>query len=194
MSRKVSTNYSILPFKTAEEFATWLATYYSSADGIWIRIYKKDSDLPTISHAEALDEALCYGWIDSLAKKYDDISYIQKFTPRRPKSLWSKRNIEHIERLIKEGRMKDSGMKEVELAKQDGRWQKAYNSPSTMEVPADFIDEVSKHKKAKKFFDSLNKANTYAIGWQLQTAKKPETREKRFKKLLELMMNGEKLH
>lgn len=194
MSANKPSDYPVLPFKNGKEFAIWLEKHHKTTEGIWIRIYKKTTNIETVSHAEALDEALCYGWIDSLGRKYDDISYIQKFTPRRPKSLWSKRNIEHIKRLIKEGKMKEAGMKEVEAAKQDGRWEKAYDAPSTMEVPEDFIKEVSKYKKAKDFFDSLNKANTYAIGWQLQTAKKPETREKRFNKFLEMMKNGEKLH
>jgi uncharacterized protein YdeI (YjbR/CyaY-like superfamily) len=155
---------------------------------------RKDSGKKSITHKEALEEALCYGWIDGQAKPYDEESWIQKFTPRRPKSIWSKRNCEHIERLTKEGRMKPPGLKEAEKAKNDGRWEKAYDSPENMKVPEDFLKELSKNKKAKAFFDTLNKANLYAIAWRLQTAKKPETREKRKRLLLDMMARSEKLH
>jgi uncharacterized protein YdeI (YjbR/CyaY-like superfamily) len=148
----------------------------------------------TVTYAEALEEAFCYGWIDGQANKYDADSYIQKFTPRRPKSIWSKRNTQIAERLIKQGRMKKAGMEQVELAKGDGRWQQAYDSPKNMKVPDDFLQELSKNKKAKTFFDGLNKTNLYAIAWRLQTAKKPETREKRLKEILAMMSEGKKFH
>src|SRR5689334_22880853 len=119
----------VLAFASAKEWRKWLTTNHATSDGIWLRYYKKDSGEKTVTYAEALEEALCYGWIDGQADKYDAASYIQKFTPRRPKSIWSKRNTEKAERLITEGKMKKAGMRQVELAKADGRWQRAYDSP-----------------------------------------------------------------
>jgi uncharacterized protein YdeI (YjbR/CyaY-like superfamily) len=147
-----------------------------------------------VSYADALDEALCYGWIDGQKDRYDAESFLQKFTPRRLKSLWSKKNREHVARLTKEKRMTAAGQKEVEAAKKDGRWDSAYDSASAMAVPQDFLKELKKDKRAYAFFKTLNRANTYAIAWRLQTAKKPETRERRKAQLLALMREGKKLH
>lgn len=188
------TDYPILSFTSQKEFSQWLEENHATSNGIWLRLFKKGSEVESVTYAEAVEESLCYGWIDSLVNKYDEKSYIQKFTPRRPKSMWSKINIGHIERLTKEGRMKESGLKEVERAKEDGRWQAAYESPKNMQVPEDFITALDKDKKAKEFFESLNRTNTYAIAFQLNTAKKPETRERRFKKLFGMMQRGEKIH
>ncbi len=184
----------IVFFGSADEWRHWLAQNHAVSNGVWIRFSKKGSGTPSPTHGEALDEALCYGWIDGQLKKGDEESYLQKFTPRRTRSIWSKRNIEHVARLQKAGRMKPAGLKEVEAAKIDGRWEKAYDSPANMEMPDDFLQELSKDKKAQAFFETLNKTNTYAIAWRLQTAKKPETREKRMKKILEMLSKGEKLH
>jgi uncharacterized protein YdeI (YjbR/CyaY-like superfamily) len=184
----------VVSFASSKEWAKWIAENYAKSIGVYVRFFKKDSGEKTVTYAEALEEALCYGWIDGQANKYDADSYIQKFTPRRPKSIWSKRNTEIAERLIKEGRMKKAGMEQVELAKADGRWQQAYDSPKNMKVPDDFLQELSKNKKAKTFFDGLNKTNLYAIAWRLQTAKKPETREKRLKEILAMMSEGKKFH
>lgn len=186
-------NIPILYFKTQNEWQEWLNTNHTST-GIWLRFYKKASGIATVTYAEALEVALCYGWIDGQVKKYDDQSYLQRFTPRRPKSIWSKINTQHVERLIKEGKMKPSGLKAVENAKADGRWQQAYDSPSTMKIPEDFLTELSKSTKAKAFFDTLSKSNIYAIAYRLQTAKKPETRERRKRQLLEMLAKGEKLY
>ncbi|MGI8952877.1 MAG: YdeI/OmpD-associated family protein [Chitinophagaceae bacterium] len=185
---------NILSFKTPKEFEKWLSKNHNISNGIWLRFFKKDSGEKTITYSEALDEALCYGWIDGQADKYDDKSWIQRFTPRRAKSIWSKRNTNHIERLTALGKMKPSGLCEVEKAKADGRWEKSYDSQSTTTIPDDFMKELSKNKKAKAFFESLNKANKYAIAWRLQTAKKLETREKRMKAILEMLSKGEKFH
>jgi uncharacterized protein YdeI (YjbR/CyaY-like superfamily) len=184
----------IKAFRSSEAFQAWLATNHAKSDGIWLQIFKKGSNTKTITYAEALDIALCYGWIDGQKKKYDESSWLQKFTPRRSKSIWSKRNKENAARLIKAGKMKPAGLKEIERAKADGRWDRAYDSPSNMKVPEDFLRALAKNKKAEAFFKTLNKANTYAIAWRLQTAKKPETRDKRMKTLLEMMERGEKLH
>jgi uncharacterized protein YdeI (YjbR/CyaY-like superfamily) len=189
-----SSEYSELFFETPAQWRAWLEQYHSIEKGVWLRFYKKGSGIVSLNYAGALDEALCYGWIDGQAKTFDEKSYLQKFTPRRARSIWSKKNIEHITRLIQEGKMKPSGLKEAEAAKTDGRWQQAYDSPANMTVPEDFIRELSKDKKAFAFFETLNKANTYAIAWRLQTAKKPETREKRIKIILDMMSRGEKFH
>jgi uncharacterized protein YdeI (YjbR/CyaY-like superfamily) len=184
----------VLSFKTAIEFEKWLASNHPLSQGIWVRFFKKDSTEKTITHGEALDQALCYGWIDGQLNKHDAISWVHKFSPRGPKSIWSKRNTGHAERLIKTGKMKPSGLAEVEKAKADGRWAKAYDSPAEMKIPDDFINELSRDKRAKKFFESLNRANKYAIAWRLQTAKKQETREKRIKAILEMLSKEQKFH
>jgi uncharacterized protein YdeI (YjbR/CyaY-like superfamily) len=184
----------ILSFTTAKELTSWLAKHHAVSTGIWIRLFKIKSRVKTITYAEALDAALCYGWIDGQKKSYDAESWLQKFTPRKPKSIWSKRNREHIARLEKSGKMKAAGNKQVEAAKADGRWEQAYDSSSNMVVPPDFLLKLSKNKKAESFFKSLNKTNIYSIVWRLQTAKKPETREKRMKAILEMLKKGEKFH
>ncbi len=184
----------ILSFPSPSEWSRWLAKNHDTAKGLWLRFFKKGSGVKSIIYAEALDEALCYGWIDGQLNKYDEDSYLQKFTPRGPKSVWSKRNTEYVKRLGEEGRMKAAGLKQVEMAKEDGRWEKAYDSPGKMAVPEDFLKELSKNKKARAFFETLNKANTYAIAWRLQTAKKAETREKRMKQILEMLSKEQKFH
>lgn len=182
----------ILLFVSTDDWRKWLNKNHDSA-GIWMRFYKKGKG-DSINYAQALDEALCYGWIDSQVAKYDDDSYLQKFTPRRPKSIWSKRNIGYAERLIKEGKMTPAGLKEIEAAKADGRWERAYDSPTNMQVPADFLLELEARPKAKAFFESLNKTNTYAIAWRLQTAKTDATRKRRMQALIAMLEEGKKLH
>lgn len=194
MTTKNKKDFEIISFELQEDWEKWLELNHKISEGIWLHFYKKGSGIASVNYSEALDEALCFGWIDSQLKSVDEKSYIQKFTPRRPKSIWSKRNIEHVIRLEKEGRMKPSGLKEVNAAKTDGRWAKAYDSPSNIDIPEDLINELIKDKKALTFFESLSKANKYAIAWRLQTAKKPETREKRLKVILEMLMKGEKFH
>jgi uncharacterized protein YdeI (YjbR/CyaY-like superfamily) len=188
----------VITFKTAKAFEVWLKKHHAKNPGIWVRFFNKahreSSGEKGITYAEALDVALCYGWIDSQAKGYDDTSHIQRYTPRGKRSIWSKRNREHVARLIKDKRMTEAGLAQVEAAKKDGRWDQAYDSPANMKVPADFLKELAKSKKAHEFFKTLNKTNLYAIGWRLQTAKKPETRERRMKAILEMLKRGEKFH
>lgn len=184
----------IRSFATAKAWRIWLDKNKTSSDGVWVRIYKKDSGKKTVRYAEAVDEALCYGWIDGQRRAYDAESFLQKFTPRRPKSMWSKRNREHAQRLSKEKRMTASGQAEIGAAKKDGRWEQAYDAPSSMAIPDDFLKALKRDKKAFEFFKTLNKANTYAIAWRLQTAKKPETRTKRMEALLDMMKEGRKVH
>jgi uncharacterized protein YdeI (YjbR/CyaY-like superfamily) len=186
--------YEILEFENEKQFRDWLQVNFDTSLGIFVRLYKKNSGVKSVTYAECVDEALCFGWIDSQSNSLDEISYIQKFTPRRAKSIWSKINIAKVEKLISEGRMRAAGMAEIERAKADGRWAQAYDSPSTMEVPQDFLELLEKHKKAKEFFETLNKTNKFAIGFKLQTAKKPETRERRKQAILEMLNKGEKLY
>lgn len=183
-----------IEFKTAKTFETWLAKNHENSNGLWLKIFKKDSGIKTINYAEALDIALCYGWIDGQKQTYDEQAWLQKFCPRRAKSIWSKINTGHVERLIKEGRMRPAGLKAIEAAKADGRWEKAYDSPGKMTMPEDFLRELSKNKKAETFFKSLNKTNLFTIGFRLQTAKKQETREKSMKEIMEMLAKGEKFH
>jgi uncharacterized protein YdeI (YjbR/CyaY-like superfamily) len=185
---------TILTFTSSDEWKRWLAKNHAKSDEVWLKFFRKGSNVPSITHAEALDEALCFGWIDGQAQGIDETSWRQKFTPRRARSIWSKRNTERVKRLMQEGRMKRSGLKEVEAAKADGRWRRAYDSPKSMVIPQDFMSELAKNKKALAFFQTLNRANTYAIGWRLQTAKTPETRERRMKAILAKLAKRERFH
>ncbi len=191
---KVAAEIPILAFASAKAWQQWLAKHHSTSDGIWLRLFKKTSATPSVSYAEALDAALCYGWIDGQLKSHDAQSWLRKFTPRRAGSIWSKKNLEHIARLTKAGQMKAAGLKAVEAAKADGRLKAAYDAPSKSEVPKDFLAALSRNAKAKTFFATLNRANVYAITFRLQTAKKPETREKRMKAILEMLGRGETFH
>lgn len=184
----------ILTFTSPEKWGEWLSRHHGKPEGVWLRLFRKDSGRKTISHAEALDEALGHGWIDGQGKSLDEISWILKFTPRRPRSVWSKRNRENVERLIGQKKMKAAGLKEVNAAKADGRWDAAYDPAASMKVPPDFLREIKKDKDAYAFYKTLNRANTYAVAWRLQTAKKPETRAKRLAALLEMMKQRRKLH
>ena len=184
---------AILSFPSSLGFRRWLQNHRQS-DGIWLRIYKKDSGVATVTYAEALDQALCFGWIDGQKKPYDKQSWLQKFTPRRPKSGWSKNNNQHAERLIQSRAMTSAGLKEVNAAKADGRWKAAYDSFSNARVPDDFLKALAKNKKAQAFFRTLNKTNLYSIAYRLQTAKKPETREKRMGAIVAQLARGEKFH
>lgn len=191
---KLQNELPIIAFQSQKKWRDWLLKNNSTSNGVWLRLYKKDSGLKSINHDMALDEALCFGWIDGQAKKYDEESYLQKFTPRREKSIWSKRNIEKVEQLIKEGKMDPSGLVEIEKAKEDGRWDKAYDSPANMKIPDDFLKEISKNSKAFAFFKTLNKTNLYSIAWRLQTAKKQETRQSRMKVIIKMLEEGKKFH
>jgi uncharacterized protein YdeI (YjbR/CyaY-like superfamily) len=187
-------NLPVLSFESPSQWENWLAENHARQDGIWLRLFKKDSREPSVTYAEALDEALCYGWIDGQKNKYDERSYLHKFTPRRNKRIWSKVNTAHVERLIETKKMKAAGLKEIEAAKKDGRWQQAYDSHKNMTMPEDFLSELEKDPTAKAFFETLNKTNRYSIGFRLQTAKTPETRQRRIKTILEMLAKEEKFH
>lgn len=184
----------VISFKSPADLRTWLARHYGRESGIWLRIYKKASGVATVTYGEALDQALCYGWIDGQKKPLDKRSWLQKFTPRRPRSGWSKNNTRHAERLIKAGEMTPAGLKEVKAAKADGRWKVAYDSFAKAVVPDDFLRELAKHKRANAFFATLNRTNRYSIAYRLQTAKKPATREKRAREIIGMLARGETFH
>jgi uncharacterized protein YdeI (YjbR/CyaY-like superfamily) len=171
-----------------------LSEHHARLDGVWLKIAKQASGIASVTHDEALDVALCYGWIDGQRKPADSEFFLQKFTPRRPKSLWSKRNIAKVAELTAARRMQPSGLAEVEAAKQDGRWAAAYDSPKNMVVPEDFLRALRENQQALAFFNTLSKANVHAIAWRLQTAKQPETRQRRFAALLAMLERGERLH
>ena len=183
-----------LAFISSAAFREWLDTNYHRSEGLWLRIFKKSSDKASVTYQEALDNALCYGWIDGQKKPCDEDSWLQKFTPRRARSTWSKINTERAEHLVNAGLMQQAGLQAVKAAKSDGRWQTAYNSQHNSSVPEDFLKALAKNKKAKAFFETLSKANLYSIVYRLQEAKKPETREKRMRTILEMMDRGEKFH
>ena len=180
-----------LPFESKNEFAEWLAKNHDKSAGAWLKLAKKATGIPSVTYQEALDVALCYGWIDGQKGSFDDKYFLQKFTPRRPKSIWSKINVEKVERLIASGEMKPSGLKAVESAKQDGRWAAAYASQKNISVPVDFQSALEKNKKAKAFFESLTSARRYSFLFRIETAKEAEIREKRIIQFVEMLANGE---
>lgn len=185
-----------LPIQHFEDQKAWEKWLIANAGGkgIWLQIAKKDSGIASVNYAQALEVALCHGWIDGQKRSYDEQFFLQRFTPRRPRSLWSKINIDHAERLIAAGRMQSGGLREIEAAKADGRWEVAYRSFSTMEVPIELAAALKKNKKAQAFFDGLDKTNRYSFCWRVHTAKKPETRIARAEKFVEMLAKGEKIH
>ncbi|KAF1708011.1 YdeI/OmpD-associated family protein [Pseudoxanthomonas sacheonensis] len=185
-----------LPIQHFEDRTSWEKWLVANAGGkgIWLRIAKKDSGIASVNYAQALEVALCHGWIDGQKRGYDEKFFLQRFTPRRPRSLWSKINIEHAERLIAAGRMRSGGLREIEAAKADGRWEAAYHSFSNMEVPVELAAALKKNKQAQAFFDQLDKTNRYSFCWRVHTAKKPETRLARAEKFVEMLAKGEKIH
>jgi uncharacterized protein YdeI (YjbR/CyaY-like superfamily) len=183
-----------LRFRSARAFETWLRKNHSASDGVWLEIAKAGAPEATISYPDALEIALCYGWIDGQKKAQDAEYWLQRFTPRRARSMWSKANRERAEALIAAGRMQASGQAEIDRAKADGRWDAAYDSARTAAVPPDLQAALDAHPKARAFFSTLNAANRYAVLWRVQTAKKPETRASRIETLVAMLARGEKLH
>jgi uncharacterized protein YdeI (YjbR/CyaY-like superfamily) len=187
-------NLPVMLFVTQQDWHAWLDENHSRHKGLWIKHAKKSSGKQSVSYDEALEEALRYGWIDSQKQAYDTDYYLQKFTPRGSKSIWSKVNVAKVEALIGAGKMQPTGLVAMESAMQDGRWDAAYDSPSASEMPKDFLAALDKNPKAKQFFETLNKANVYGFCWRVQTAKKPETRKARIEKFIDMLSRGEKLH
>ena len=181
-------------FPTAADWEAWLEAEHENADGIWLKIAKKGSGIASVTHAEALEVALCFGWIDGQRKALDDTHFLQKYTPRRARSKWSKINVGKVEALIARGAMRPAGHAEIERAKADGRWDAAYDSPANIQVPPDLQAELDKDPEAKAFFESLNSINRYAILYRLHDAKKPETRARRLEKFVGQLKRGETIH
>lgn len=193
MPTELRSDLPIRHFHSASAWERWLAAH-TSAPGLWLKIAKKGSGISTVTYTEALDVALCYGWIDSQKRACDTVFFLQRFTPRKPKSLWSKNNVAKAETLITAGRMRAGGRREINAAKADGRWQAAYDSGRNMEPPAELRAALVKNRKAAVFFAQLDRANHYAVCWRVQTAKKPETRRVRVVKLVAMLARGEKIH
>lgn len=183
-------DYSIETFKTPEQLEQWMEQNAHVQPGIWIKMAKKSSGTISVNHDQALDIMLCFGWIDGQRKGLDDIYFLQKFTPRRAQSTWSKRNINKVAALTAAGKMRSSGIAEVEEAKKDGRWQAAYDSQKDMEMPEDFLLAVEGSSKAKVVFSNLNRTQKYAIAFRLATAKKSETRQRRMGMMLDMLEKG----
>jgi uncharacterized protein YdeI (YjbR/CyaY-like superfamily) len=184
----------IRAFKARQAFSDWLEINHAKSAGIWMRIAKKDSRKKTINYAEALEVALCYGWIDAQKRPENERTWLQRFVPRRPKSVWSRINRDKAMALIESGRMRPAGLAEIDRARADGRWQAAYDSPAQSQVPADFLEELDRNPRAKAFFATINRVNRYAIIWRLQTARTPETRAQRMRTFVEMLEKGETLH
>jgi uncharacterized protein YdeI (YjbR/CyaY-like superfamily) len=184
----------IRSFASPAEMESWLEDHHADSEGIWLKIAKKDSGLASVTYAEALELALCFGWIDSQKRGFDERYFLQRFTPRRPRGKWSRINREKVEALIAAGTMRSVGLAEVEAAKADGRWDAAYAGQRTAKVPADLQRELDRNKAAREFFATLDSANRYAILYRLEDAKKPETRERRLRKFVGMLEREEKIH
>ena len=187
-------NIPVRLFKSWEDWTRWLDKNHAKSAGVWMQIAKNTGDLKSVSYAEALEIALCYGWIDGQKRSYDDSSWLQKFTPRGPRSIWSKINKAKAEKLIKSGQMKPAGLAAIERAKQTGQWDAAYDSHSTATVPDDFQAALNQNPKAKAFFATLDSTNRYAMLFRLQTAKKPETRARRIEQFIHMLEKHEKIY
>lgn len=191
---KKADHLPIISFATQQAWEAWLADQPTPSSGVWLKLAKKGTGIPSVSYAEALESALCYGWIDGQKAACDEQYWLQKFTPRSAKSLWSKRNCELVTALIASGRMQPAGIRHVELAKADGRWDSAYDSQRTMTVPDDFQQALDNHPQALAFFATLSSANRYAFLFRIHTAKKPETRAARISTFIEMLAQHQLLH
>lgn len=181
-------------FKNARAFETWLKKHHATSTGLWLQIAKRGADEPSVTYPEAVEIALCWGWIDGQKKSLDEQHFLQRFTPRRARSVWSRINVDKVAALIEAGRMQAPGLAQVEAAKADGRWAKAYDGARNSVAPEDLIAALDAAPKAKAFFSTINAANRYAVLWRIQTAVKPETRARRIAQLVEMLGRGETLH
>src|SRR3954447_25423226 len=184
----------ILLFAAPPDLETWLEQNHGGSPGLWLKIAKKGSGVESIDYAEALELALCFGWIDSQKRGFDDVFFLQRFTPRRPRGKWSQINRTKAEELIAAGAMRPAGLAEVEAAKADGRWEAAYEGQRMAKVPDDLQRELDANEAAREFFARLDSANRYAIVYRLNDAKKPETRERRLRKFVAMLERGERIH
>jgi uncharacterized protein YdeI (YjbR/CyaY-like superfamily) len=188
------TDLPVQHFPTQKDWEAWLDANHATSPGIWLRIAKKSSGIPTVTYDEAVEAALCYGWIDGQKKSYDDLFWLQKFTKRGARSVWSKINRNKAEALIASGRMRPAGLRAVEAAKADGRWEAAYDGPATISVPEDLQAALDANEAARACFATLNRTNRNAILWRIQTARRPETRAKRIEQFVAMLERGEKLY
>ena len=180
----------IKTFASPRALEQWLKMNHATESELWVKIFKKNTGIPSVTWDDVVIESLCWGWIDGIKKSIDDQAYLQRVTPRKPRSKWSKRNREHAERLIEQGRMTEAGHLHIRAAKADGRWENAY-SASELNVPNDFLSAIEGKPKAKEFYESLTKSSRFVIAYGLTSAKKPETRKRRFDKFMDMMDRGE---
>ena len=184
----------IIPFASRDAWEAWLQEQHATSEGLWLKFAKKDSGIETVTYSEAVEAALCYGWIDGQKASFDDHYWLQRFTPRRPRSKWSKINRQKATELIERSEMKPAGLRGVERAKADGRWDAAYDAQSTATVPEDLRRELDKNDRAREFFATLDSANRYAILYQIQDAKRPETRARRIQKYVAMLNEQKKIY
>ncbi len=183
-----------LSFPSSEAFLQWLGQHHDSPAGLWLRIYKKGSGVESITYAGALDAALRYGWIDGQKRSLDALSWVQRFVPRRPRSMWSRINRDAAEALIAEGKMQEPGLRQVEAARRDGRWESAYEGQRTAQLPEDFLAALRENPAAQAFYEGLDRVNRYAVVFRLQSAKKPETRARRIADFVAQLARSERFH
>ncbi len=183
----------VIFFASQDEFRAWMEAEHDKSDGIWAKFAKKASGIQSLNYAEALDVALCFGWIDGQTKSVDDTYYLQRWTPRRKRSPWSRRNVDKVAELIEAGLMQPAGQAEIDRAKADGRWDRAYDGPKNATVPDDLQAALDANAKAAEFFATLTGSARYAILYRLQDAKRPETRRRRLEKFVGMLERGEKL-
>jgi len=183
-----------LEFADEQSFYDWLAAHHDKADELWIKIHKVASGLPSITPKQAIDAALCWGWIDAVRKGLDDQSYLQRYTPRRPKSIWSKVNVENVQRLIREGRMTEHGLKQVESAKADGRWDRAYAVGKALKIPDDLQAAIDAEPEAKKMLESLSEQNRFALAFRVHNLKTEAGRKKKIQAFVEMLKRGETIY
>jgi uncharacterized protein YdeI (YjbR/CyaY-like superfamily) len=181
-------------FKTAKAFEAWLEKHHAASDGLWLQIAKKGADAPSVTYPEAVEIALCWGWIDGQKKGLDDQHFLQRFTPRRARSIWSKINVAKVATLVEAGRMQPPGQVQIDAAKADGRWDQAYDGARTATMPDDLQAALDANAAAKAFFATLDAGNRYAVLWRVQTAVKPETRARRIAQLVDMLARGEAVH
>lgn len=194
MTTEVHKDLPVMLFSTPEAWVNWLGEHGDREQGVWVKLAKKGSDVASITYEEAREGAIMYGWIDGLINRYDDQVYLTRFTPRRPKGLWSKINRTIAEELIASKKMTVAGLKTVEAAKADGRWEAAYDSSSTMVIPPDFQEALNNSPRAQVFLDSISQANRYAFLYRIHTAAKPETRAAHIAKFIQMLEAGEVIH
>jgi uncharacterized protein YdeI (YjbR/CyaY-like superfamily) len=194
MAAPADLDLPVRAFRTAGAFERWLARRPADSPGIWMKIAKRDSGIASVTHAEALEVALCHGWIDGQRRKLDAVHFLQRFTPRRPRSIWSRINCAKATALVERGRMQPAGLREMERAKADGRWDAAYDGQRTATVPPDLQAALDRNRAARDFFATLDSRNRYAVLWRIAEAKRPQTRAARIERFVTMLAAHEKLH